>query len=64
MEISEKSVQQLKQDLTTGGFNIILVTGCAGFIGWKTCSLLLEKGEKVVGIDPFARFSKITLLGQ
>ncbi|MFZ2410543.1 MAG: GDP-mannose 4,6-dehydratase, partial [Candidatus Methanoperedens sp.] len=41
----------LKKDLTTGGFNIILVTGCAGFIGWKTCSLLLEKGEEVCGID-------------
>ncbi|MCE8426753.1 MAG: GDP-mannose 4,6-dehydratase [Candidatus Methanoperedens sp.] len=29
---------------------MILVTGFAGFIGWKTCSLLLEKGEEVVGI--------------
>ncbi|MFZ3059385.1 MAG: NAD-dependent epimerase/dehydratase family protein [Candidatus Methanoperedens sp.] len=29
----------------------MLVTGCAGFIGWKTCSLLLKNGEEVAGID-------------
>jgi len=29
----------------------VLVTGCAGFIGAKTCSLLLEEGHNVVGID-------------
>lgn len=29
----------------------VLLTGCAGFIGWKTCSLLLESGCEVVGID-------------
>ena len=29
----------------------ILVTGCAGFIGWKTSSMLLEQGTEVVGID-------------
>jgi len=29
----------------------ILVTGCAGFIGWKTCEKLLERGEEVIGID-------------
>ncbi|MBK1879495.1 GDP-mannose 4,6-dehydratase [Pelagicoccus mobilis] len=29
----------------------ILVTGCAGFIGWKTSSMLLEQGVEVVGID-------------
>ncbi len=28
-----------------------LVTGCAGFIGWRVCELLLEQGELVVGID-------------
>lgn len=30
---------------------MLLITGCAGFIGWKTCSQLLEKGEEVIGID-------------
>lgn len=29
----------------------ILVTGAAGFIGWKTCSMLLNRGVRVVGID-------------
>ena len=29
----------------------ILVTGAAGFKGWKTSEKLLEKGFKVVGID-------------
>ncbi|MFN3599654.1 MAG: GDP-mannose 4,6-dehydratase [Aquificaceae bacterium] len=28
-----------------------LVTGCAGFIGWKLSQKLLQKGYKVVGID-------------
>jgi len=28
-----------------------LVAGCAGFIGWKVCEKLLQKGHKVVGID-------------
>ena len=42
--------------MATGGFNIILVTGCAGFIGWKTCGLLLEKGEEVIGIDNLNNF--------
>ncbi len=28
-----------------------LLTGCAGFIGWKVTEKLLEKGEEVVGID-------------
>lgn len=29
----------------------ILVTGSAGFIGWATSKLLLQKGFKVIGID-------------
>jgi len=28
-----------------------VVTGCAGFIGAKVCSLLLKNGKRVVGID-------------
>lgn len=28
-----------------------LVTGCAGFIGWKVSELLLDKGHVVVGVD-------------
>ena len=29
----------------------ILVTGCAGFIGWKVCEQLLASGCMVVGVD-------------
>ena len=28
-----------------------LITGCAGFIGFHMCELLLKKNYKVVGID-------------
>jgi len=31
----------------------ILVTGCAGFIGSRTCQLLLQEGHEVVGVDNF-----------
>ncbi len=30
---------------------LVLVTGCAGFIGSKVCSLLCERGDEVIGID-------------
>jgi UDP-glucuronate 4-epimerase len=29
----------------------VLVTGAAGFIGWKVCELLLESGYRVTGVD-------------
>lgn len=29
----------------------ILVTGSAGFIGYSTCLKLLERGDKVIGLD-------------
>lgn len=28
-----------------------LLTGCAGFIGWKVGEFLLKKGERVIGVD-------------
>ncbi len=28
-----------------------LVTGCAGFIGWRVSEFLLEQGEEVLGVD-------------
>ncbi len=34
----------------------ILVTGCAGFIGSHVCSLLLNKGFHVIGVDNFDPF--------
>ena len=30
---------------------MILITGCAGFIGFHTCNKLLSKNIKVLGID-------------
>ena len=30
---------------------MILVTGCAGFIGARVCRLLLDSGQEVIGID-------------
>ncbi len=36
----------------------ILVTGAAGFIGSNLCEALLEKGNKVVGLDNFATGKK------
>ena len=29
----------------------VLVTGTAGFVGWKTSQYLLERGHKVFGIE-------------
>lgn len=29
----------------------VLVTGCAGFIGSRTCDILLERGVEVIGVD-------------
>ncbi len=29
----------------------ILLTGCAGFIGWKVCEHLLDAGHQVTGVD-------------
>jgi UDP-glucuronate 4-epimerase len=34
----------------------VLVTGAAGFIGFSLASALLERGERVVGIDNFLHF--------
>ncbi len=31
--------------------SLILVTGCAGFIGWKVSQLLLDQDDTVVGVD-------------
>lgn len=34
-----------------GEMKIVLVTGCAGFIGWKVSKKLLDTGYSVLGID-------------
>ena len=39
----------------------LLVTGCAGFIGWKVAQKLLEKGEEIVGVDNLNPYYDIRL---
>lgn len=39
----------------------VLVTGAAGFIGWKTSKLLLEGGFNVVGIDNMNSYYDVRL---
>lgn len=39
----------------------ILLTGCAGFVGWKTGELLLEDGHEVVGLDNLNDYYPVAL---
>tara|TARA_B100001027_G_scaffold216183_1_gene191814 strand:+ start:5773 stop:6792 length:1020 start_codon:yes stop_codon:yes gene_type:complete len=39
----------------------ILVTGCAGFIGFHTSKFLLERGENVIGIDNLNDYYDVSL---
>lgn len=39
----------------------ILVTGAAGFIGFNTCRKLLERGERIIGIDNLVPYYDVKL---
>ena len=39
----------------------ILVTGSAGFIGFHTSKALLERGDKVIGVDSFTQYYDVSL---
>jgi nucleoside-diphosphate-sugar epimerase len=39
----------------------VLVTGAAGFIGWKTSEFLLKEGINVIGIDNMNRYYDVAL---
>jgi nucleoside-diphosphate-sugar epimerase len=45
----------------TPDHDVVLVTGCAGFIGARTCALLLESGRQVVGVDSLNDAYDVTL---
>lgn len=40
---------------------MILVTGCAGFIGYHTCQALLARGERVLGVDNMNAYYEVSL---
>jgi UDP-glucuronate 4-epimerase len=39
----------------------VLLTGCAGFVGWKTAQLLLEDGHEVIGLDSLNDYYPVAL---
>ncbi|MCU0711678.1 MAG: NAD-dependent epimerase [Pirellula sp.] len=39
----------------------VLVTGAAGFIGYHTCQALLQRGDRVVGIDNLNDYYEVSL---
>ncbi len=39
----------------------LLITGCAGFIGWRVAKRLLEEGHQVVGIDNLNNYYDVRL---
>ena len=39
----------------------IFVTGCAGFVGWKTTELLLREGHEITGLDNLNDYYDVTL---
>ncbi|MDA0346000.1 MAG: GDP-mannose 4,6-dehydratase [Verrucomicrobia bacterium] len=39
----------------------LLLTGCAGFIGWKTTELLIKQGHQVVGVDNLNNYYDVGL---
>ncbi|WP_456464814.1 SDR family NAD(P)-dependent oxidoreductase [Persephonella sp.] len=43
------------------GSQTVLVTGAAGFIGWKTAKIILEGGFNVVGIDNMNHYYDVKL---
>jgi UDP-glucuronate 4-epimerase len=43
---SDSAIRGSTPEITT-----VLLTGCAGFIGWETAEKLLEQGKRVIGVD-------------
>lgn len=47
--------------LPTLNSKLILVTGAAGFIGFHLCKRLLDRGEKVIGLDNLNNYYDVNL---
>lgn len=47
--------------LEWGLMSKLLVTGCAGFIGYHVCRQLLDKGEDIVGLDSLNEYYDVNL---
>jgi len=45
----------------SGGHTTVLVTGAAGFIGYHVTTALLERGERVLGIDNLNDYYEVSL---
>ena len=56
---SEPEIQLHNRDVNT--MDKVIVTGAAGFIGWKTVRILLEQGCCVVGVDNLNDYYDVTL---
>ena len=39
----------------------VIVTGAAGFIGMHVCERLLDRGERVIGVDTFNAYYDVRL---
>lgn len=49
--MSETPADHVQPSAGQRGTSAILLTGCAGFIGWETARQLLEQGRQVIGVD-------------
>jgi UDP-glucuronate 4-epimerase len=49
--------------MDNSGINTVLLTGCAGFIGWETAKKLLDQGIGVIGVDNLNDYYDVRLKG-
>jgi len=61
MDMGIKNKFETKLSIKTRKMKSYLVTGAAGFVGFHTARQLLERGEKVTGIDNFNDYYDATL---
>lgn len=60
--IQEKPVDKAQgYDVKRSIMETVLLTGAAGFIGWKTAQTLIKRGYRVVGVDNLNDYYDVTL---